>query len=236
MSDPLTVQPSNPFLAWFTAAGVAALAGMGFVLSFRALQDLAVRSGIDAELAWLWPLVVDGFIVVATAAAFGLKRRGKRVTWYPWAALILFALLSIAGNAAHAANAVVTVPLWIATVVSAVPAIALLVASHLLVVLVDGKSRPSAKRKRARQSSTSAADLAEVFGISPTTAQPTLRALVAPANVVTALEDHVASFGGPVTASLIAEVEGCSERTARRRVSALRESHPHLFAAQSVAS
>lgn len=236
MSDPLIVQPSNPFLAWFTATGVAALAGMGFVLSFRSLQDLAVRSGIDAELAWLWPLVVDGFIVVATAAAFGLKRRGKRVTWYPWAALILFALLSIAGNAAHAASAVLTVPLWVATVVSAVPAVALLVASHLLVVLVDGKARPSAKRKRARQPSNNSADIAEVFGIPTANAQPKLRALAAPTNVVAALEDHVAMFGGPVTASMIVEVEGCSERTARRRVGALRESHPHLFATQSVAS
>lgn len=236
MSDPLIVQPSNPFLAWFTATGVAALAGMGFVLSFRSLQDLAVRSGIEAELAWLWPLVVDGFIVVATAAAFGLKRRGKRVTWYPWAALILFAILSVAGNAAHAANAVLTVPLWVATVVSAVPAVALLVASHLLVVLVDGKARPSAKRKRARQPSKSSADTDEVFGITTQPAQSPIRVLMPPTNVVAALEEHVAAVGGPVTAAMIAEIEGCSERTARRRVGALRESHPHLFASQSVAS
>ncbi|HEY5224701.1 MAG TPA: DUF2637 domain-containing protein, partial [Microbacteriaceae bacterium] len=98
MSDSLAVRSSNPVLAWATALGVVGLALGGFVLSFQALRDLAVRSGIDPTLAFLWPLIVDGFIVVATAAAFALKRRGRRVTWYPWVALMLFSAISVAGN------------------------------------------------------------------------------------------------------------------------------------------
>ena len=153
-SDVLAVKPQNAWLAWGTASGVVLLALGGFVLSFNALRDLAVHSGLLPELSWIWPLIVDGFIVVATAAAFGLKRRGPRVTWYPWTALVVFAVVSVAGNASHAVNSdLVTVPVWIATVVSSVPAVALLIASHLLVVMIDGKARarrPATSERTAR--------------------------------------------------------------------------------------
>lgn len=43
-----------------------------FVLSFDALRDLAIRSGIRAELAWLWPLAVDVTIAQATIALLAL--------------------------------------------------------------------------------------------------------------------------------------------------------------------
>lgn len=35
-------------------------------MSYGALHALAGESGVPATLAWLWPLVVDGFIVVAS--------------------------------------------------------------------------------------------------------------------------------------------------------------------------
>jgi hypothetical protein len=35
-------------------------------MSYDALHALAPDSGAPIELAWLWPLVVDGFIVVAS--------------------------------------------------------------------------------------------------------------------------------------------------------------------------
>ena len=127
-----------------TTVGVVGLALGGFTLSFASLRDLAVASGLLPELAFLWPLIVDGFIVVATAAAFRLKPKGPRVTWYPWAALLGFATVSVAGNALHAAqNPDRTVSVWVATIVSAVPAVALLVASHLLVVMAEHQHSPT---------------------------------------------------------------------------------------------
>src|SRR5699024_9278711 len=118
MGDPLAVKPGNKALAYILAAGVVFLALAGFTLSFNALTDLAIHAGIDANLAWLWPLIVDGFIVVATLSAFGLKRRGGHVTWYPWSALVLFAIVSVAGNAVHAVNAPeLALPLWAASLV-----------------------------------------------------------------------------------------------------------------------
>lgn len=92
MSDPLAVQPQNKVLAlgdgprasrrWRSAASRR---------RSRALRELAQREfAISPQLSFIYPLVIDGFIVIATAAAFTMKKRGPRVTWYPWAALIVF--------------------------------------------------------------------------------------------------------------------------------------------------
>ncbi len=143
-----------------TAVGIVALAAGGFVLSFDALRDLAERSGTQPRLAWIWPLTVDGFIVVATVAAFSLARAGRRVTWYPWAALMLFAVISVTGNALHAINNedALRVATPIAVMVSSIPAIALLVASHFLVVLVGYWTRDPDEAPVAAVETSPAAD------------------------------------------------------------------------------
>ncbi|WP_433862721.1 DUF2637 domain-containing protein [Streptomyces sp. L7] len=122
-----------------TSTGVSAIAVGGFVLSFSTLRDLAIRSGIPTELAFIWPLIVDGFILVATAAAWALRNQA-RGTWYPWAALVLFSGISVAGNALHASMVrTVDVNYWVATVVSAIPSVAQILASHLLVVMARAR-------------------------------------------------------------------------------------------------
>lgn len=122
-----------------TSTGVSAIAVGGFVLSFSTLRDLAIRSGIPPELAFIWPLIVDGFILVATAAAWALRNQA-RGTWYPWAALVLFSGISVAGNALHASMVrTVDVNYWVATVVSAIPSVAQILASHLLVVMARAR-------------------------------------------------------------------------------------------------
>ncbi|MBR7504127.1 DUF2637 domain-containing protein, partial [Mycobacterium tuberculosis] len=44
------------------ASGTVLIGGGAFWLSFVALADLAVRSGITRNQAWIWPLLVDGLI------------------------------------------------------------------------------------------------------------------------------------------------------------------------------
>lgn len=119
-----------------TAASGTVLIGAGaFWLSFTALADLAVRSGIAAGQAWIWPLLVDGLIVVATVAVVALD--GQRTAWYPWALLIAGALVSVTANAAHAlVTAQSTVPGVLAATVAAVPPLVLLASTHLTVVLI----------------------------------------------------------------------------------------------------
>lgn len=119
-----------------TAASGTVLIGAGaFWLSFTALADLAVRSGIGGGQAWIWPLLVDGLIVVATVAVVALD--GRRAAWYPWALLIGGALVSVFANAAHAlVTAEASVPGLLAATVAAVPPLVLLASTHLTVVLI----------------------------------------------------------------------------------------------------
>lgn len=119
-----------------TAASGTVLIGAGaFWLSFTALADLAVRSGIGGRQAWIWPLLVDGLIVVATVAVVALD--GRRAAWYPWALLIGGALVSVIANAAHAlVTAEASVPGLLAATVAAVPPLVLLASTHLTVVLI----------------------------------------------------------------------------------------------------
>jgi len=118
-----------------TAAVGTMLIGAGaFWLSFVALADLAERSGIARGQSWIWPLLVDGLIVVATVAVVALD--GRRTAWYPWTLLIGGAGVSVTANAAHAILAAdLTVPAMLAAVVAAIPPLVLLAATHLTVVL-----------------------------------------------------------------------------------------------------
>ena len=116
-------------------AGTILLAATAFILSFTALHGLAARSGIDPDLAWLWPLIVDGIIVVATLAVFALA--GTRVVWYPWLLLVLGAGVSVAANAVHALVAAdPDVPDLIAALVASVPPVVLVASTHLTAILI----------------------------------------------------------------------------------------------------
>lgn len=121
-----------------TAIADAVLALGAFVLSFDALRELAVVAGLRLELAWIWPVIVDGFIVVATINAIVLSERSSKAAWYPWAALLGFAVVSVIGNGLHAARHADTeaISVEVAAAVSAIPAVALLVISHLIVVML----------------------------------------------------------------------------------------------------
>src|SRR3954468_15447028 len=63
-------------IARFAATAITALIAIAsFVLSFSSLWDLASRSvSWPRDLAWLWPLIVDGVVVVATIAIRALTK------------------------------------------------------------------------------------------------------------------------------------------------------------------
>src|SRR5699024_963588 len=91
--------------------------------------------------AWIWPLLVDGLIVVSTIAVVALD--GRRGAWYPWALLICGALVSVAANALHAVVATdASVPAMLAATVAAVPPLVLLASTHLTVVLTRSTTTP----------------------------------------------------------------------------------------------
>src|SRR5476649_1980434 len=61
-----------------TTCGVAGLALAGFAMSYEALHTLARDSAVSGGLAWLWPLVVDDFIVVASMSVVRAVSESRR--------------------------------------------------------------------------------------------------------------------------------------------------------------
>lgn len=117
-------------------AGTVAVACGAFWLSFTTLRDLAVRSGIGTGQAWVWPLIVDGVIVVATVSAVALDGAGRGRRAYAWLLLGAGAAISVCANALHAIVAGgVRVPVTLAAVVASVPPVVLLAITHLTVLL-----------------------------------------------------------------------------------------------------
>jgi hypothetical protein len=108
-----------------SAAGVLVLAAAAFTLSYDALHHLALDSRVRPGLAWLWPVVIDGTIVVALLTVLAAKRADIRAG-YPWALAGLFSAASVAFNIAHAPDRPV------AQLVFAMAPIALVLTTHLL--------------------------------------------------------------------------------------------------------
>lgn len=124
---------------WVIVAAISGNVGIAlgaFWLSFTALTNLAGLAGLPLAEAWVWPLIVDGMIVVATISVVALSPHGRRAIVYPWGLLIAGTTVSVAANVAHswvAADVVVSKPL--AACVSAIPPIVLLASTHLTVDL-----------------------------------------------------------------------------------------------------
>jgi hypothetical protein len=118
-----------------SAAGVLLLAAAAFTLSYDALHQLALDSRVRPALAWLWPVVIDGTIVVALLTVLAANRAVARAA-YPWALAGLFSLASVAFNIAHAPDRPV------AQLVFAMAPVALVLTTHLLMQQV-GWRRPT---------------------------------------------------------------------------------------------
>jgi hypothetical protein len=113
-----------------SAAGVLVLAAAAFTLSYDALHQLALDSRVRPALAWLWPVVIDGTIVVALLTVLAAKRSAARAG-YPWALAGLFSAASVAFNVAHAPDRPV------ARLVFAMAPVALVLTTHLLMQQVS---------------------------------------------------------------------------------------------------
>ncbi|KQU44190.1 hypothetical protein ASG84_12765 [Rhodococcus sp. Leaf278] len=111
-------------------AGTILIALGAFWLSFTALRDLAERSGVPTDQAWVWPLIVDGLVLVATVAVVALDER----RWYAWTLLGIGASLSLAGNSLHATYTG-ELPVAVRILVAAVPPLSLLAVTHLTYLL-----------------------------------------------------------------------------------------------------
>jgi hypothetical protein len=136
---------NSPILLWLVAIAVMIVGLISFTLSFTALTGLATMARIPASVAWGWPLMVDGTIVVATFGTLVLRTRDRIATrGYPWAVLIVFGALSIYANGVHATGG--RIGTTEAFVVGAVAPFALLTSTHLLVLMLTSPERATLDR------------------------------------------------------------------------------------------
>ncbi|WP_280255190.1 DUF2637 domain-containing protein [Nocardia wallacei] len=117
----------------FAVVVIVGVGAAAFRLSFATLRDLAVLAHIPASDAWLFPVIIDGTIVQATAGALVLAKSPER-RFFTWV-LAVGALVSVAGNSIHAAMAGQPLPPWACALVAAIAPISLLVDTHGLAVL-----------------------------------------------------------------------------------------------------
>lgn len=152
-TKPAAISSESKALHYSTRIVVVLVAIGAAVLSFDALTALAYASGIRLEFAWIWAVVIDGFILVATFSTFALKDRTGKTKYYAWFTLAVFVTFSILGNAWHAAIVEDTyvLPIWVKVVVTAIPPLALFLAIHLLVLMVSPTPEQKLEMKRAKE-------------------------------------------------------------------------------------
>lgn len=142
MTSPSSHRPPR----WLTIVAMAivlVVVTSSFALSFTVLRDMAMLSGIPEDVAWLWPVIVDGTIVAATLVLYTASATG-RSRRLPLATLVTFALASVVGNVAHIV--IVTpssvVPVAIAVFVAVIPPVGLLLTVELLGSLLRRPQTP----------------------------------------------------------------------------------------------
>ncbi len=116
---------TNRHLSLLTGLLVAFLAAAAFWLSFGALRDLAVQQGIAPDVAWLYPAIIDGAIIVFSLSVVQVSLAGERPR-YPWVLVGLFTALSVMLNILHAAATILP------KLMAAIPPVALFLSFELL--------------------------------------------------------------------------------------------------------
>jgi hypothetical protein len=126
-----------------TTSGVVGLGVAGFTMSYDAQHSLALTQGVPPALAWMWPLVVDGFIVVASLSVVRAVADGRRA-YYPWLLVLTFSTISVTFNVVHAA------PTVVARFVAAIPPAALVLSFELLMRQLRQQVEPTPAQSRGR--------------------------------------------------------------------------------------
>lgn len=124
------------------------IAIIAFCLSFDALRLLYLACGVNPYLSWGGPICIDGTILLTTWAAWGFRKGDVKNRWYPWTGFVMFSMFSIIGNALHAyLNGGGVLPHWVPVAVMSIPPIALMYATHLIVIIAG--DRYDKKRMRS---------------------------------------------------------------------------------------
>ncbi|VFA93570.1 Protein of uncharacterised function (DUF2637) [Nocardia farcinica] len=120
------------YARWFAAAIILGVGVAAFRLSYSTLEDLAVLAHIPARDAWLFPLIVDGTILLATAGVLVCPGKERR---FFLSVLVVGSAVSVAGNSLHAVAGGQPLPAWASALVAAIAPVSLLADTHGLALL-----------------------------------------------------------------------------------------------------
>lgn len=213
-----------------TAVLVLGVACLAFAVSFEAIRDYAANSGAVApQLAWVIPLLVDTFIVVASLAIWLRSMDGERA-WLPMALLISAACGSLLLNVAHAPHR------FSAQAVAAIPPAALIASFHVAMAelrrehqrRVERASRAAALERMASSPPAHSGPVGAITDPGPATGE-LMRPLKArapePRELVRHLwEEHEVRGGESLTAAAVERMSGgqISRRRAQNYLRSLR--------------
>ena len=121
--------PRHPALdLWVRRIATLAVAGVAGYASYQHQRDFALAGGADLTTARLWPLSVDGLLVLSTAGLLrDSSQTGRRARAFLWAAFAAGIVVSLAANIATAPSMS-----WEPILVAGWPPVALLLAVELL--------------------------------------------------------------------------------------------------------
>ena len=75
---------------------------ISFVISFGTFTALVIEVGIGQNIAWLYPTIIDGAIVIIFSLSVLRAKLANKPTTYPWVLVGVFILISVVLNIAHA--------------------------------------------------------------------------------------------------------------------------------------
>lgn len=158
------VQKRNKRIFRWSVAITAVICMASFALSFVALWDLAMGIGLERWITWLFPVFIDGLMIMATISMVNIAsdhtKAGVKDRKFFRNVLIFGAAASIAGNAYHAfTNAPGGFHPVVAAMIASLAPISLLLASHGLVIL-NGRAREELKAAEELRAAEGSADLA----------------------------------------------------------------------------
>jgi hypothetical protein len=131
---------------WVRRGCALIVAAVAAYSSYEHQRTFAVRGGADATSAALWPLSVDGLLLLATVALVKPGQQSRRMRVAVWSAFLGCIAVSLAANIAAAPRLA-----WQPVLVAGWPPIALLLAVELL-----------AHRSRSRQRTETTSAVPEI--------------------------------------------------------------------------
>lgn len=153
-------------------AAVFVIAAAAAILSFNGLRNLALAADIPIQLAWIFPIVVDGLTLVGSLGVVHAVLTGIR-SWYPWLLTLLGVGMSVWGNVASSP------PTLVAQIVHAIPPLVLALSLEALLKVyryraVAGYLEESATSDEERAAIRDASEHLPLPGETPAFALPGL--------------------------------------------------------------